>query len=522
MADFDITVNATIADDSITNAKLANAPEGTVKLVPVGSGTSNPIDGDADQASEILDGATDPFARTSALGSYLQDGDTVTSLTFLQGGLRTRATSPSTNVLTTVYDEVATGNRILRIKLNDDNRILTIPADAEISGVNTGDQDLSGLLTQTQADALYDPLTPNRPNNTTPDLSFHYFPVYDPGDAQSEKTDGVEIKAWLAGEFDALGSAAAAQAAAATDATTKANAAQAAAIAASQPLDADLTTIAGLTPSNDDIIQRKAGAWTNRSIAQYVADLASGILGTLLTGLSVATSTAVAATDSILVAFGKLQAFNNLFTTIGVALARLTNPSAVTFIRMNADNTATARTAAEMLGDLAAAPLASPTFTGTPAAPTPAAGTNTTQLATTAFVHDRPMGMHVHSGATWTNMPAAVTFIIGAAGAAVTKLIPLGSFTQVRYVLATGTVAGASGSKLYVRYRSAYSATASDYLLMGATEVECAINSTNTGVDSGWINLVAGAIGDVYVTVLGSGGDGAVDPVFGTGTIYFR
>lgn len=32
------------------------------------------------------------------------------------------------------------------------------------------------------------------------------------------------------------------------------------------------------------------------------------------------------------------------------------------------------------------APLASPTFTGTPAAPTASAGTNTTQLATTAFV----------------------------------------------------------------------------------------------------------------------------------------
>jgi hypothetical protein len=35
---------------------------------------------------------------------------------------------------------------------------------------------------------------------------------------------------------------------------------------------------------------------------------------------------------------------------------------------------------------LGAAPLASPTFTGTPAAPTPGANTNTTQLATTAFV----------------------------------------------------------------------------------------------------------------------------------------
>ncbi len=31
-------------------------------------------------------------------------------------------------------------------------------------------------------------------------------------------------------------------------------------------------------------------------------------------------------------------------------------------------------------------PLASPTFTGTPAAPTASAGTNTTQVATTAFV----------------------------------------------------------------------------------------------------------------------------------------
>ncbi|MDN2578959.1 hypothetical protein [Aquibium sp. ELW1220] len=36
--------------------------------------------------------------------------------------------------------------------------------------------------------------------------------------------------------------------------------------------------------------------------------------------------------------------------------------------------------------DTSRAPLASPTFTGTPAAPTPANGTNTTQIATTAFV----------------------------------------------------------------------------------------------------------------------------------------
>jgi hypothetical protein len=45
------------------------------------------------------------------------------------------------------------------------------------------------------------------------------------------------------------------------------------ALNAKQSLDSDLTSIAGLSPSNDDIIQRKAGAWTNRTIAQLKTDL---------------------------------------------------------------------------------------------------------------------------------------------------------------------------------------------------------------------------------------------------------
>lgn len=40
-----------------------------------------------------------------------------------------------------------------------------------------------------------------------------------------------------------------------------------------QPLNSDLTAIAGLIPTNDDIIQRKAGAWTNRTPAQVKTDL---------------------------------------------------------------------------------------------------------------------------------------------------------------------------------------------------------------------------------------------------------
>lgn len=69
------------------------------------------------------------------------------------------------------------------------------------------------------------------------------------------------------------------QYAAASDATTKANAALASAnsytdtgLAGKQPLDSDLTDIAGLTASNDDIIQRKAGAWSNRTLAQFFSE----------------------------------------------------------------------------------------------------------------------------------------------------------------------------------------------------------------------------------------------------------
>jgi hypothetical protein len=32
--------------------------------------------------------------------------------------------------------------------------------------------------------------------------------------------------------------------------------------------DADLTAIAGLSASNDDFVQRKSGAWSNRTVAQ--------------------------------------------------------------------------------------------------------------------------------------------------------------------------------------------------------------------------------------------------------------
>ncbi len=42
---------------------------------------------------------------------------------------------------------------------------------------------------------------------------------------------------------------------------------------AKQPADGDLTDISVLDPSNDDILQRKSGEWTNRTPAQLKLDL---------------------------------------------------------------------------------------------------------------------------------------------------------------------------------------------------------------------------------------------------------
>lgn len=60
-----------------------------------------------------------------------------------------------------------------------------------------------------------------------------------------------------------------------------------AALGGSSSLDQDLVDIAALTPSNDDIIQRKSGAWTNRTLSQLSTDmteLIQDIVGAMVTG----------------------------------------------------------------------------------------------------------------------------------------------------------------------------------------------------------------------------------------------
>lgn len=118
----------------------------------------------------------------------------------------------------------------------------------------------------------------------------------------------------------------------------------------------DGTTVFQVAPSMAELAQ-KEGSITAGTTSQYFRgdktwrDFATDVRAAVLTGLSTSTSTVVAAADTVLVAIGKLQAQVTLRATI-----------------------------------------ASPTFTGTPAAPTATAGTSTTQVATTAFVQTAVSG----------------------------------------------------------------------------------------------------------------------------------
>ena len=219
-----LTVNATLGNDSVSNAQLENMAQGTLKGRAAGGGAGDPQDLTPDQASAILDAATDPFVRTSGLPSGVSDGDkgditvsgsgatwtidngVVTNakradmadssisgravgagtgapqdltpadvanmlagefvedgqalgvgLQFPQAGLKIYDQNGD-HTMVIVPDENFTANRQLSIRLGDANRLLrltggnlTVTADAELEGVNTGDQtiELTGDVTGT-------------------------------------------------------------------------------------------------------------------------------------------------------------------------------------------------------------------------------------------------------------------------------------------------------------------------------------------------------------------------------------
>jgi len=212
-----------------------------------------------------------------------------------------------------------------------------------------------------------------------------------------------------------------------SDANKPVSTAQQTAIDGKQTLDADLTTLAGLTATTDNFIISASSAWASRTPAQaktslalvkgdvglgsvdnttdagkpvstaqqtalnLKADLASPTFtgtpslptGTTATTQSAADSTTKLATTAFATTADNLKANLAGPTFTGTP----TLPTGTIAVTQSAGDstTAIATTAFATVADNLKANLASPTFTGTPIVPTAAAGTNTTQVATTAY-----------------------------------------------------------------------------------------------------------------------------------------
>jgi adenosyl cobinamide kinase/adenosyl cobinamide phosphate guanylyltransferase len=144
--------------------------------------------------------------------------------------------------------------------------------------------------------------------------------------------------------------------------------------------NADATS---LTSGSDSTLHyhstdRNRANHTGTQLSSTISDFASSVRSVVLTGLTTATNALITSSDSILSALGKLQKqISDNLSTLSSHMTNFTNPHEVTKTQVGLGN---------VTDESKATMFTSPTLTGTPIAPTATAGTNNTQIATTAFV----------------------------------------------------------------------------------------------------------------------------------------
>tara|TARA_Y100000004_G_scaffold18521_1_gene19090 strand:+ start:4502 stop:5335 length:834 start_codon:yes stop_codon:yes gene_type:complete len=144
------------------------------------------------------------------------------------------------------------------------------------------------------------------------------------------------------------------------------------------------------------------------------------------------------------------------------------------------------------------ADLASPTLTGTPAAPTASQGTNTTQIATTAFVSTEIASKADLASPTFTGTPAAPT---ASAGTNTTQV------ATTAYVQAEGFAKTASTQTFTAAQRAEITALtfAATMTPDFAASNNFSVTLTGTGRIANPTNQVAGQSGSIFITQDGTG-----------------
>ena len=146
----------------------------------------------------------------------------------------------------------------------------------------------------------------------------------------------------------------------------------------------------------------------------------------------------------------------------------------------------------------AKAPLASPNFTGIPLAPTASAGTNTTQVATTAFVTG---GLNLKAdlaGPTFTGVPAAPT---ASAGTNTTQLATT-AFVQAEGFAKTSVAQTYTAAQRAEITAITFAATMTPNF---ADSNNFSVTLTGTGRIANPTNQVAGQSGSIFITQDGTG-----------------
>lgn len=226
------------------------------------------------------------------------------------------------------------------------------------------------------------------------------------------------------------------------------------ALDAKQPLDADLTAIAALTATTDNMIQSVGSTWASRTPAQVKtalalnnvnntsdaakpistatqtaldakADLVGGLVPTSQLPAIAITDVFTVATQAAMLALTAEKGDVAIRTDTGKTYVLSTNsPSTLADWKelpaIGAVTSVAGQTGVVVLakGDVGlgnvdntsdATKFTSPALTGTPTAPTAAGGTNTTQLATTAFVTSAVAPKAPTASPTFTGTVSGIT-----------------------------------------------------------------------------------------------------------------
>ena len=269
---------------------------------------------------------------------------------------------------------------------------------------------------------------------------------------------------------------------------------------------------------------RAAELVLTNSISSNTTNISSNTASITTNTSSIATNaTAITANTSAINT--NTSAISAEATTARAAELALTNSVSSNTANITSNTSAIAANTASILtntSDIALkAPIISPTFTGTPTAPTAAAGINTTQLATTAFVNNATSNINASSisgtvalsqGGTGQTTIAGIKSVLGLASSKVAIGADAGLTTQSSGASAFGGGAGQTNQGAY--------SVAIGYVAgsdrQGASSIAIGVNAAQytQGTNAVAIGDVAGQISQgAYSVAIGSNSHSALNAV---------